>query len=348
MSELLRKLEAGNAETQKKAIMELANRYGPKARPAVPGLTKLLQSRDKELGILAAAALARIAPETNGLESILREALQGDDVRMRGGAAFGLASLGPRDPTTVAPLIKTLEDENADVAEAAAAALGQMGKPAVTLLVEALDSPKKNVRQLAAQALGRIGVPAQDAVPELIKLLQDREGRVCDAAAKALGSFAPERKEAIPHLLATMKTYGSNYVATSAAQSLGKFGPQVVPSLRELLRDDRSEAGYAVKWAFEAMGRQAVTEGAVLYVFPDGKLSVWLGGEGALKVGDLLHVQRQAADGSRQSVAVVVVKAVEGAMATAQVLQVLGPANVPIGKGDVVSRWQPERTDGGS
>ena len=95
VSELLRKLEAGNAETQKKAIMELANRYGPKARPAVPGLTKLLQSRDKELGILAAVALARIAPETNGLESILREALQGDDVRMRGRAASDSLSWDP-------------------------------------------------------------------------------------------------------------------------------------------------------------------------------------------------------------------------------------------------------------
>ncbi|MHB8971024.1 MAG: hypothetical protein ACYC3X_22630 [Pirellulaceae bacterium] len=77
-------------------------------------------------------------------------------------------------------------------------------------------------------------------------------------------------------------------------------------------------------------------------------MSVWLGGGGALEVGDLLHVQRQAADGSRQSVAVVVVKVTEGVMATSQVLQVLGPANVPIGKGDMVSRWQPEATDGRS
>ena len=160
MKKLLQALDTGDAKRQRSAIQELARRYGPKARPAVPSLIKLLQSPDRELGLRSAVALARIAPETPGLEPNSREALQGDNVQMRGGAAFGLACLGPREPLTVTPLIKTLGDENSDVALAAAAALARMGKPAVTPLLAALDSANKNVRQLAAQALGRIGVPA--------------------------------------------------------------------------------------------------------------------------------------------------------------------------------------------
>jgi len=239
---------------------------------------------------------------------------------------------------TISGLVSALGDEDAQTAEFASAALARMGKPAVGALIGCLDSDNSQKRKLAANALARIGKPAEAAVPELIKLLQDREGRVCNEAAKALGSFAPEHKEAIPHLMQTMKTYGSNYVATSAAQSLGKFGLQVLPLLREVLRDEQSEARYAVKWALEAMGRQEVTEGTVLYVFPDGRLRVWLGGEGALKVGDLLHVRRPADEGTTAVAALIVVKATEGVTAICHVLQVLEPKEPPIRGGEVVTR----------
>jgi hypothetical protein len=68
-------------------------------------------------------------------------------------------------------------------------------------------------------------------------------GRVCDDAAKALGSLATYQRE-----VQAMNRYGSNYVATSAAQSLGKSGSRVLPVLRELLRDDRSEARLTATW----------------------------------------------------------------------------------------------------
>ena len=66
---------------------------GTKARSAVASLTKLLQSENKQLRVLAAFALFRIAPETKGLESVLREALGSRDHEVRGMAAMTLAQM---------------------------------------------------------------------------------------------------------------------------------------------------------------------------------------------------------------------------------------------------------------
>jgi HEAT repeat protein len=260
VKDLVRTLDSGDAKAQKKAIEELAYRLGTKAKPAIPGLTRLLQSQDKELRVFSAMALTRLAPETKGLETVLRDALTENNVQLRGRAVGGLALLGARDPMTVAPLIKTLEDENCDVAMFAAAALTRMGKPAVAPLVKALDSPEDIVRQLAAGALGRIGEPAQEAESALVRLLEDKEGRVQNAAAEALGGFKCRQKETIPALMKAMLGHGGNYISTSAAISLGKLGvgADTAPMLLDSFRDEHSTSGHVAVWAFEAMGSHAV------------------------------------------------------------------------------------------
>ncbi len=257
---LVKELGTANNEARKRAIAELAQ-LGTKARSAAASLTRLLESENAQLRVLSAFALFRIAPETKGLESVFREALGSRDQEVRAIAAIALAQMGPSEPATVPALVQTLADEEAQTAEFAAAALARMGQPAaVAALTEALGSRQSQRRELAAEALGKIGKPAEPAIPSLIKLLKDPDGRVCNEAAKALGSFAPERKELIPHLRDTMKTYGSNYVATSAAESLGRFGPEAVPVLLELLRDERSPGGYGTVWAFQAMGPRGVAD----------------------------------------------------------------------------------------
>ena len=49
-------------------------------------------------------------------------------------------------------------------------------------------------------------------------------------------------------------------------------------------------------------------EGLVLAVTPTQEVSIALGSDDGLKVGDTLHVRRQAPDGSSRSLAIIVVK----------------------------------------
>jgi hypothetical protein len=84
-------------------------------------------------------------------------------------------------------------------------------------------------------------------------------------------------------------------------------------------------------------------EGLVLAVTPTQEVSIALGSDDGLKVGDTLHVRRQAPDGSSCSLAIIVVKTTERASATCAVLHELAdpPPHLPLEKGDIAARWCP-------
>ena len=88
---------------------------------------------------------------------------------------------------------------------------------------------------------------------------------------------------------------------------------------------------------------KGVMEGTVLDVLPDGMINISLGSDDGLKVGDTLHVRRQAPDGSSRSLAIIVVKTTERASATCAVLHELAdpPPHLPLEKGDIAARWCP-------
>jgi hypothetical protein len=71
------------------------------------------------------------------------------------GIATIIAQMGASEPATVAALVQTLADEDAQTAQFAAEALARMGQPAVAALTDALDSRQNQRRQLAASATRR-------------------------------------------------------------------------------------------------------------------------------------------------------------------------------------------------
>jgi uncharacterized protein (TIGR03067 family) len=94
----------------------------------------------------------------------------------------------------------------------------------------------------------------------------------------------------------------------------------------------------------ESAPGKAPLEGTVLEVLPDGMIKVSLGTDNGLRVGDVLHVWRPAQGGAVQLLADVIVRVAEKTFAKCLVLQLLGPADAPVRKGDAVSRWPPEPT----
>jgi uncharacterized protein (TIGR03067 family) len=94
----------------------------------------------------------------------------------------------------------------------------------------------------------------------------------------------------------------------------------------------------------ESAPGKAPLEGTVLEVLPDGMIKVSLGTDNGLRLGDVLHVWRPAQGGAVQLLADVIVRVAEKTFAKCLVLQLLGPADAPVRKGDAVSRWLPEPT----
>ncbi|NLY00168.1 MAG: hypothetical protein GXY83_29060 [Rhodopirellula sp.] len=270
IDELIEAVESTDVERQKDAIVKLGQ-LDKEAQPAAASLIKLLESPNPQLKVRAAWALTRIQPETQGLEAVLCGAIRSTDSEQRGVAIAalsgypplhsdptGVAGFQPREPESIAALADALADSNSDTAEWAALGLGRLGERAIPHLLPRLDSDNANVRKLAVFALGMIGPSAVTAVPKLIALLEDSNVRVREAAAKALGSFPAEREKIAPTLFEALQRHGGNFVSTTAAESLGRFGPEMIPRLLETMRDERSPARYAAGWAFRAMGPVAV------------------------------------------------------------------------------------------
>jgi hypothetical protein len=89
------------------------------------------------------------------------------------------------------PLVRALEDDNAEVRARAAEALGALGNDrAVEPLIEALREPSELVRERAAKALGALG--DRRAVGPLVEALSDADRYVKAAAGQALKQVAPE------------------------------------------------------------------------------------------------------------------------------------------------------------
>ena len=219
-------LKDDDTETAAEAATALGN-LGPAARTAAPVLIELLHERTLVWRRRAVNVLARIGPSAQPAVLMLRVCLQDTDPQVRQDAARALVSLGPQPPApiqgliealqykhgeidhlvrawacislglkgpeaaeAVAPLIASLQDEDANVRASAIFALGKIGSPAVPSLVKALDHLDGRVRAGAAQALGIGG--ARRAMPALRETLHDEDSTVRLAAAGALGHIAAE------------------------------------------------------------------------------------------------------------------------------------------------------------
>jgi len=216
--------------------------------------------------------------------------LADEDEYIRISAAEALGKIGQAAEPAIPELLKTaLADSNSYVRDSAAKALEKIGhatNQVVSPLVTALESNDNSlqIRQNAAKALGNIGQIAIPAIPHLITALKDKEGcataledtdwwgileyhdgDVRSTAAEALGKIGPDAVPAVPSLMTALKDQEA-FVQIAAAEALGQIGPtaaQAVPSLMTALKDKDVSVQSAAAKALGKIGATAATAKAV-------------------------------------------------------------------------------------
>ena len=150
------------------AALDVTPLAGRSAKPAIPGLLRLLENDDPDVRIKAVAALEAIGPAA--VPSLI-QALKSPSSYRRMGAALTLARLGPVARKAVPALRETLSDKILRVRAHAAQALWHIdachADEVRPVLTAALKAPDRRIREGAALVLGQMGPRARTAMHAL-------------------------------------------------------------------------------------------------------------------------------------------------------------------------------------
>ena len=169
---------------------------GPKAAPAIPALTQMLNSAEQQTVRRAIYPLAFIGKESvPALVTALGNPENPDRPTIAG--AIRVMAIDGVDTTEAVPvLVQCLKDTNTWLVIYAADALVWAARkdpsPAIPALANCLQDTRTQVRDSAAGSLGSFRGKARAAVPELQKLLADTDSHVRWQATNSLLKIAPE------------------------------------------------------------------------------------------------------------------------------------------------------------
>jgi HEAT repeat protein len=271
-------------DVRRQAAMTLGE-IGPAAKDAVPALIKTLDDREAAARFAAAYALGKIGDrrgnaalekemagngplflrtvcawalmQTNPDDAkisdeavkLLSEALSSKDVRVRRGAARGLAELKRPPEKAIAPLLAAMGDSDPLVLESVAQALAKAGEGHVNEIASALSDKAR--RDCAVRTLVGLGPQCASAVPQLGTALSDLRPMFRREALFALAKIGPEAAKAVPQIQAALEDETPE-VQYAAVYALGKIGPAAkiaAPTLRKNLSSDDAFLKMASVWA---------------------------------------------------------------------------------------------------
>jgi len=178
---------------------EAVNAFKNMGPTAVPGLVKLLQTKDPGLRRRAWAIAVKLPRRLRAW--FFKDVNWPDPNDVHAAAAKALGLIGPEAQPAVPALARSLHDQSRQVRLEAATAMARIGKVSVPMLVEALHDPDPEVRHAAAYALGEIGPEAHAAVPRLLEMLSETNGPLRTSVAYSLGRIGPSDLSALVNLL---------------------------------------------------------------------------------------------------------------------------------------------------
>lgn len=184
------------AQDQYRVTRALSGFYilGVNATPAVPELTRRMQTRNSGSGVAAAAALANMgAAALPVLLSALTNSGTPNRVMVLRCAANATRAAS-NDISGIRILAQCVLDTNAAVGAMAAIELGSItNQPglAVPALIAGLKQPRGQVRARCVEALANYGAQARVAVPALMPYRNDPNRFVRMAASSTLQKLAP-------------------------------------------------------------------------------------------------------------------------------------------------------------
>ena len=332
VEKLAEQLASADRDTKREAAYAL-EKLGAEAKGALPALIKALDEPDKQVWSHAVAAIASIGPEAKdavpvlmddldsrksrgardrerrqalfrsahalsriGVAAIpaLTDALKGEDLGARIGAALALGGMGEAARDSVPSLMENLGHSDAELRRTSAEALAQIGSAALPSLSDALDTADPKVResvligvagmgraagtlshrlfeQLSKEqdpavraalypALHKIGAEPARLVPALLEALNAENEQVRRAATSTLLVMRSSHALALPPLKALVKE-GDQKIAERAAVLLGRIGATAKDALPELLAR-ASQPGVAPSYgeAVRQIGSAAVPQ----------------------------------------------------------------------------------------
>lgn len=238
--------------------------FGQSALPAVPLLSKALESPSPEAREYAVDALGRIGPQAKAAVPAIVAGLslpKSDESyellsNFRRLAAKALGRIGPEAQAAVPILKQALQDDDAVYRVAAALALWRIGRapealPALQAVLESkgLDGPYQ-----AAMALLEIGPEAKPAIPLLVSCLRREEADVRRAAAKVLAAFGPVVLVPVAQALTEPGNDHPEPAAYVLGEVLAQLRQQAVYNPQLAQAQFTTDVEPAMKWASPALG----------------------------------------------------------------------------------------------
>ncbi len=212
---------------------------------AVPGLARLLGSRNYRVADAALYALGKIGTQESLSEitKILDHPTRWTQDRI----AAAVEAVGPRATNL---LVRNLEEGTPQTRTLSAEILAKVGgEEALPALRAALSDPNTDVRARAAAALGRLG--DRGSLQPLLAALQDARWEVRSQAAKALGEL--EEPAALPPLANALRD-SEWWVRANAEEAMRRMGDAGERELAGMLYDDDRFARETAAQALQELG----------------------------------------------------------------------------------------------
>jgi HEAT repeat protein len=261
MPVLTKALQDTNKNVRVAAATSITNLLNPPTADDVPLLVSLLKHNDAEVRVYGTRGLAKLGKNGKNAVPDLVEAAKSPDAGVRRGAIESLAVMGG-DPKVVVPVFVAALKEATDSATRLSAlqALAPMGKDlekdkdTIAAILETVKDADAQVKKAALTTIGKLGpaigpTGAKQIMPTVLELLEDKESSNRDQALDTIAGLGPLAKDAIPPLITMMerkdiKLYKdkSNKVfiqeaddqfLDKIAKTLGKIG---VPAVKPLMR----------------------------------------------------------------------------------------------------------------
>lgn len=232
------------ASVRLRAICDLAADRAAPAADEVEVLCECLSDHRRIVQRRAAECFAALAARNVAVEGALLARLGADTWRLRWGAAYALASIGPVPLEALETLLEGLGSADADLRWAALELLGKLVATHRAVVVErltaALSDPGVERRKMALYALGRSGPHGGGRQLALIAALGDEHPGVRRAALSTVARTSTDRRTAGLALAARLADpdHGVRRAAAAALGSLGDRSPEVLEVLRRAAASD--------------------------------------------------------------------------------------------------------------
>jgi HEAT repeat protein len=170
---------------QKVQLLAMVQRFGPKAKPAVPAVLKALTDDDEKVQVAAAQTFGTLREGAAEAVPALLKLLGSDKAGARQQAIEALGRIGPAAKAALPDLMAFFTGENQTLRVLAVRAVSRIGKEALPPLQLALEDSREKVRLSAVEALTLMGAEAHPAVPALRKLANsEKDAGIREAAAE--------------------------------------------------------------------------------------------------------------------------------------------------------------------